>query len=228
MQVGQLRVRERRSSRASAARRASPEQCDCLDNDCDGTVDNTNAPGLPPLCGVDKECVTAGGVCQCAAKCDGEFPCPPGQKCETVTLSSTGETLMGYCVIDPDAACGDCGTKTVKDANGDGRSARPRARCWPAAVAPGLRLQGSESAVDEPCLGVTCQNGKVCTEYGPKAGTCVADNCWNVPCQGCDQACNMGACVDDPVRRRTPARRARSASRAATSRSISVCLRART
>src|SRR6185436_1943287 len=29
---------------------------------------------------------------------------------------------------------------------------------------------------------------------------CVLDTCYNIPCPGCDKACNNGACVDNPCK----------------------------
>ena len=179
---------------------AIPETCDCNDNDCDGVIDNPNGPGAPPLCGSGNECVkTSGGTCQCAQPCGvGEFPCPPGQKCDQVTSSQTGQSLPGgYCVTDPLAACGDCTVKTVKDANS-------KVICAPAGtvlancITPPVCTCKGQDGCQDPCSGVTCGTGTVCTSFGPKAGTCVADNCWNLPCQGCGKACSMGACIDGP------------------------------
>jgi MYXO-CTERM domain-containing protein len=178
---------------------AVPETCDCTDNDCDGVIDNPNAPGGPPLCGTGKDCVkSSGGSCQCAQPCGtGEFMCPPGQKCDQVTSSQTGQSLPnGYCVTDPQAACGDCTVKTVKDAN-DKVICAPAGTTLANCVTPPVCTCKGQDGCEDPCAGVTCGAGTVCTSFGPKAGTCVADNCWNLPCQGCGKACNLGACVDD-------------------------------
>ena len=176
------------------AQTSVPETCDCNDNDCDGVIDNPNGPGGPPLCGTGNDCVKlAGGTCQCAAPCgSGEFVCPAGQRCELVTSSQSGQSLpMGYCVTDFTAACGDCTVKTVKDSNG-------KVLCAPAGtvlancVTPPTCTCKGQAGCEDPCAGVTCSAGTVCTSFGPKAGTCVVDNCWNVPCQGCDKACLPG------------------------------------
>jgi MYXO-CTERM domain-containing protein len=42
--------------------------------------------------------------------------------------------------------------------------------------------------------------GAVCTDYGPKKGTCVSPSCYSNPCLGCDKVCNLGACVDNPCK----------------------------
>ena len=174
---------------------AVPEACDCKDNDCNGEIDNPNGNGGPALCGSGKECVSSSVGCQCAAPCGpGEIPCPAGQKCEQVTSSQTGQPLGKFCVVD---TCGDCTTKTVTDANA-------KVLCAPAGtvlancITPPVCVCKGQAGCQEPCSGVTCNAGTVCTDYGPNAGTCVADNCYNLPCQGCGKACNLGSCVDNP------------------------------
>jgi len=174
----------------------SPEQCDCQDNNCDGTVDNPNPNMMPPLCGTGQDCVNSPTFgCQCAEQCAGEMGCAPGYTCEPVkNPSDPSQTLGLYCVKDH---CGDCTTKTVKDAN-------MKVLCAPATTPPDANCakppvcacKGQSCA--EPCAGITCTPPAVCTNYGPSAGSCVQDNCFYIPCPGCDSACNLGACVDDP------------------------------
>jgi hypothetical protein len=177
---------------------AVDEQCDCQDNDCDGTVDN-QTPGGVPICGGGKDCVaTAGGSCQCAAPCQpGETPCPTGQKCEQVTSSETGQIIGNFCVTDFEALCGDCAAKTINDTNGNVECA-PAGTELPGCVTPPVCECKGASGCHAPCFGQTCQNGLVCAQSGPSKGQCVQDNCYNVPCQGCDSACHAGGCTDDP------------------------------
>jgi hypothetical protein len=172
---------------------AGPEVCDCKDNDCDGNVDNPN--GNTPLCGGSQSCVKGAHGCQCAEKAGaGEHPCPPGQTPEKVTDSATGKDLGFYCTQDlcPDSCLGE----TRKDANG-------KVLCAPAGTVLDNCYQPPVCACKangcaEPCAGVTCDAGTVCANYGPKAGSCVQNNCWSVPCQGCGKACDQGSCVDNP------------------------------
>ena len=173
-----------------------PEQCDCSDNDCNGEIDNPNPGNNPPLCGGDQDCVQAGGVCQCAEPCDGgEFPCPSGQKCVDVVSSQTGEKLGGYCLAD---TCNDCETKTVTDADGD-------ILCGPAGTTgpdcqdiPVCECKG-QNGCRPPCFGVTCDTPLVCTNFGPAAGQCVVDNCFNIGCAGCGTVCtDSGECAANP------------------------------
>jgi MYXO-CTERM domain-containing protein len=175
-----------------------PEVCDCNDNDCNGAIDNEN-PNGPALCSANKDCVKSGDSCQCAAPCaGGENPCPPGQKCEQVVSSETGQTLGNYCVIDLDALCGDCTTKTVTDANMAVQCA-PAGTILPNCVEPPVCKCAGQNGCQEPCFGVTCGPGEVCKNFGANAGTCGVDNCFNAPCQGCGKICKGdGTCDDNP------------------------------
>ncbi len=176
---------------------AVEETCDCNDNDCDGKVDN-QTPNGAPLCSPGKSCVSSAQGCLCAAPCaTGEFPCPPGQKCEMVTDSNSGKSLGGFCTTDYTAVCGDCTTKTISDANGKVICA-PAGTELPGCITPPVCTCKGPNGCNEPCLGVTCDPGQVCASSGPNVGKCAPDNCWNNPCQGCGKACNLGACVTDP------------------------------
>jgi MYXO-CTERM domain-containing protein len=177
---------------------ATDEQCDCLDNDCDLKADEQD-PGKPAICSPGKECVkSSGGGCACAAPCKGgEFPCPPGQKCEEVTKSETGETIGAYCVPDN---CGDCSIKTTKDANGNVLCAPSNTPADANCNKPPVCVCKGQSGCKDPCYGVACSGGQVCTNFGPNAGKCVVDNCYNVPCLGCNKVCHAGSCTDNPCK----------------------------
>jgi hypothetical protein len=174
---------------------AGPEVCDCKDNDCDGKIDNPN--GGQALCNAGQDCVKGQNGCQCAGKAGaGEHPCPPGQAMEQVTDSATGKSLGFYCT--QDLCPGSCLQETRKDGNG-------KVLCAPAGTVlddcyepPACVCKASGCA--DPCAGVTCDAGSVCTSYGAKAGTCVQANCWNVPCVGCGKVCNGGSCGDNPCK----------------------------
>jgi MYXO-CTERM domain-containing protein len=170
------------------------EVCDCEDNDCDGETDEDPQAGEPALCSDDKACVVYQNGCQCAAPCGGgEYPCPTGGfVCEAVNYSSNGESAGARCVIN---GCGDCSTKTVTGSGGVVECAPEGTVLDGGAKPPVCVCKGN--ACHKPCFGVTCTAPQVCTDFGPNAGKCVEDNCWNVPC-GPNQACNLGTCVDNP------------------------------
>jgi hypothetical protein len=169
-----------------------PEDCDCLDNDCNGEIDNP--PAGSSLCSAGKTCVKSSFGCQCAAHCGGEFPCPGGQVCEKVTDSNTGKEIGNFCVAD---TCGDCTKKTVKDGKGNIVCAPAGTESDDCTTPPVCVCKGQQGCQD-PCNGVTCDKGQACALVGPNAGQCVVDNCYNVPCHGCDKVCSSGSCATNP------------------------------
>ena len=179
------------------------ETCDCKDNDCDGTQDNDNGDGGVPICSTGKKCVKYSGSCFCAQKCGGgEIPCPGGTVCKDVSESSTGDPLKGYCVPSIDPCGGGCSDKTVPE-----DAAKPI--CAPAGTDPAgcndtpVCVCRDQYGCQNPCSGITCSGGKVCSDFGPKAGTCVEDSCWFTGCTGCNKVCNLGSCVDSPCKANT-------------------------
>ncbi len=175
------------------------EQCDCVDNDCDGQTDELADPGDPALCSPGKDCVTGTEGCHCAAPCSkGEFPCPFGQKCEIATVSGSMQS-GSYCVPDYDAVCGDCAVKTVKDSQKQVVCA-PKGTDPPGCILTPECVCRGQVGCREPCFNVTCSSGTVCSNFGPNAGKCVADVCYFTGCPGCNKACHDGQCVENPCK----------------------------
>jgi hypothetical protein len=143
-----------------------PETCNLLDDDCDGIIDNPEAPGLCPN----------GQVCYqgtCIPPCStGEFPCIPPYVCDdsdglckdphcmNVTCASDQTCYRGVCV-------GGCDN----------------------VVCPPGQVCRIGNCVD-PCVGITCDNGQVC-EGGACLAACGCRNCPNGKVCSSD-----GTCVD--------------------------------
>ena len=176
------------------------ETCDCLDNDCNGKVDDDPADDagvVDPLCGAGsprKACVAYEGSCQCARICIGEAKCPTGGfTCAEAPVSGTTD-VGSYCVTSP--CGGDCASQTVTVSAGDGGTALECAPSDGGATAPACTCRGA-AGCHGPCWGVACAAPLVCAPLGAHAGSCVPDDCFNLPC-GAGLVCNQGACQADP------------------------------
>ncbi|MEY4578149.1 MAG: hypothetical protein RL701_2852, partial [Pseudomonadota bacterium] len=153
-----------------------PEQCDCKDNDCDGSTDEAGSGGL---CPTGQRC--AG--CQCVEFCDqtSEFlaTCKEGL---TPQFQPNGECL---CIVDKCDHVG-CPKSTQKVAD--------EIVCAPDTAGVGVCVCKAGACVPE-CNGVTCASGEICQA---RTGRCVDDSCRGLGCaQGerCDPG--SGACVED-------------------------------
>ncbi|MDH5670854.1 MAG: MopE-related protein [Myxococcales bacterium] len=171
------------------------ETCDCLDNDCDGEVDEgTNSE----LCPGGSSCV----MCQCALPCSerGEFgtSCPQGKAAVDVDGSC-------YCV-GRQCEQADCAGETIEV---DGA-----VQCAPEQADVGSCVCKQNECTFR-CNGVVCSAGLVCDptdgkckaqscllsqfacgagEYcNPASGGCEPDPCASAGC-GSDQACRDGSC----------------------------------
>ena len=184
------------------------ESCNCLDDNCNGQVDEG------ALCGAGATCTS----CQCAFQCiPGEFACPMGKAC-----------IGGFCLADP------CFNVTCPVVAGDKQLCRPKAtnpsdkECV-SACAPGVhncnapnicflptgeckpddcttfpdRCAANQNCINgtcitNPCQGVTCAAGQTCV-----GGQCFG-SCAGVMC-GDGQRCRLGVCETNPCNPACPA-----------------------
>lgn len=163
---------------------ARDEECDDIDNDCDGTVDEGD------LCGEDKICVHGSCVFSCSF---GEFTCPDGWECGA----------DGYCI---EAAC-------VNVTCDEGLACRGGVCSSPCSgiVCP-LNQTCVDGTCKDLCSGKICPTDSVCDPTkGGCVGTCGCTPCeggkvcdtttgYCVP-PGCEAVtCDPGFfCVLDPA-----------------------------
>ena len=164
------------------------ETCNLLDDDCDGIIDNPDAPGLCP----------SGQVCSqgvCVSPCSPtEFPCGPPNACDqTDGLCKDPACMNVTCGSDQTCYRGVCigGCDNV--------------------VCPPGQVCRIGNCVD-PCAGITCADGEVCEGGACLAkcgcrdcpsgktcssdGTCVDTGCDKMQCNPPSSVCVGGACQD--------------------------------
>jgi MYXO-CTERM domain-containing protein len=163
------------------------ETCNLLDDDCDGVIDNPDAPNLCPN----------GQVCYqgtCIPPCStGEFPCIPPYQCDDSDgLCKDPACMNAKCASDQICYRGVCvgGCDNV--------------------VCPPGQVCRIGNCVD-PCAGITCDSGQVC-EGGAclaacgcrncpsgktcsSGGTCVDTGCDKLKCTS-PEVCVQGQCKD--------------------------------
>jgi hypothetical protein len=174
-----------------------PTPCDCVDDPAKDPDAKKYYPGAPQSCdGPQYSCAPTpcptGTVChdkQCLSPCaSGEFKCPAGQRCETVTPD--GGAAVAVCVPAP---CGDRVCEPGETCK-DGQCVD---LCAPPVKCPvGQVCQGGKCI--DPCALSKCPAGQSCL-----AGKCV-DNCaclaktaQDYPCAGETPVCDAkkGTCV---------------------------------
>ncbi len=160
------------------------EDCDCLDNDCDGDIDED------AVCPPGSQCLD----CECRITCrEGEFQCPGGMSCQD-----------GYCIPTPcygvdcpegqvcrDGDCVDVCSLIHCDDNEtcvDGRCVENN--CYGLGCPEGQICRNAQCS-DDPCADVTCGERQFCRE-----GQCI-DTCEHVVCPE-GQSCKDGRCEPDP------------------------------
>lgn len=153
------------------------EICDCKDNDCDGNTDE-EASG-DPLCPGDQKC--AGCKCQPFCSPIQEF----GNVCEAGKAADVQPNGECICVVD-NCNSTQCAQQT-KQAGGE-------TVCAPGDARVGTCICQAGECVGR-CVGVTCDNGKVCN---PKNSDCVENNCRGLGCASGELCDPMTAeCVTD-------------------------------
>ena len=180
------------------------ENCDGIDNDCNGQVDDGAQCPIGQLCSKGR----------CADPCGSEALCPLGQDCQLgrcIDTACIGKTCAanqvcraGNCVSPCDGikcpspnicSGGLCVDPCVGVTCGSGKVCQAGAcvatcDCLPCAA--GLSCQSSSGkCVDPGCLSKSCGIGDVCS-----GGACV-DPCIGAVCPS-GQTCKMGACTDLP------------------------------
>ncbi len=155
----------------------SPEKCNGLDDDCDGVVDNPDAPGL---CNPGYVCSDGTCIPPCS---DTEFPCTPPLLCDKSDHLCKDPLCIGkMCGVEQTCYQGTCigGCEGVK--------------------CPYGQVCRIGECVD-PCKGVTCDAMQVCDN-----GACVSP-CSCRPCAAGQTCTSKGTCVDtgcDKVTCKTP------------------------
>ena len=182
------------------------KQCNGLDNDCDGKIDDGPCPdgtictkgACIPKCGIGEFKCGPGLICDAGVcvepPCVGKT-CPDGQTCVAGTCVDActgvscphGQTCrVGVCV-DPCSSL-KCGADEVCEAG----LCKPGCSC--SGCAAGLSCDpASKKCLPAPCVGKTCAKGTYCAADGACADSCTGAKCPK------GQLCKDGGCVADPL-----------------------------
>jgi hypothetical protein len=194
------------------------EECNGLDDDCDGEVDeDAECPG-------GSQCING----QCSPPCGtGEFSCPKGQlckdgwcikdPCDAVACEAKGWVCKGGECIDPcvNVTCGKF-EKCVRGACVDTSCYNPQNRCPDGEICSqgvcvadpchGIECAGDEFCSNGHCVRMcdtmSCGPGEVCKvvdEGGKPTAKCVKDKCASQQC-GESWICFNGQCIEDPCK----------------------------
>jgi MYXO-CTERM domain-containing protein len=171
---------------------ARTEVCNGLDDDCDGIIDNPDAPNLCPT----------GEVCNqgvCVFPCtNSEFPCNIPTVCDQTDQLCKEQACIGV-TCDSGQVCH--GGKCVGGCAGvtcpTGQVCRIGNCVDPCS---GITCDGAQvcenGACVAPCSCRNCAADQACVATGPKAGICVDQGCDTQACDPPTSVCVKGACQD--------------------------------
>ncbi len=182
----------------------SPEVCDALDNDCDGSVDeHVEGEGEPCVTGDVGECAEGAVVCE-----DGELDCEPEEDVEGEVCDGADNDCDGTIDEGQLNECGACGDTPAEVCDGEDNdcdgSIDESAECPEGICVAGRCADECENfecgdiliCVDGACIhrceAEPCEGDLTC-DFA--TGRC-RDLCMNVDCGG-GEICHEGDCVED-------------------------------